>query len=131
MPRKIVELLHYERTPQHYKQWSYGIFREFFSRIKAVSTPNFSTIVRLSGNRSRVPNLPRPNLLRRLAMDFKRVRDIEAFNAQLRPRSEGNVDAYNRMVLRESLALEASTLENRRKLSKKINLTHYSKEKYG
>lgn len=87
--------------------------------------------MRLPGNCPRVPNLPRPNLLRRMALDFKRMRDIETLNAQFRPRTEKDSDSYNRLVIREFVSSEASALENRRKLSKKINLTHYSKEKYG
>lgn len=122
MPRRIVELLHYERKSGSSQNW--------INRVFALCAENF--FVHRKGERffCRVKSNPRPNLLRRLALEFKRSADIETFNAQFRTGSRTNSDKINYQYIREVCKREETALENRRKLAEKIDIINLSKQKY-
>lgn len=122
MPRRIVELLHYERKSGDSQNWS--------NRVFALCAENFS--IHRKGERffCRVESKPRSNLLRRLALEFKRSADIEAFNAQFRQDSGKDSDKINYQHIREVCKREDVALENRRKLAEKIDIINLSKQKY-
>lgn len=122
MPRKIVELLHYETSGIIPNEWTRSVARLCQKRF-------FPSRWRIWHN-TRVPNPARPNLLRRLALEFKRVRDIEAFNCQFREHSEKDPDKIDYRFVREVLKTEESAFEDRRKASEKAVLISISKEKY-
>lgn len=122
MPRRIVELLHYEQKSGSSQNW--------VNRVFALCAKNFS--VHRKGERyfCRVKSNLRPNLLRRLALEFKRDADIEAFNAQFRKDTRKDSDKINYQYIREVCKREEAALENRRKLAEKIDIINLSKQKY-
>lgn len=122
MPRRIVELLHYDRKSGNSQNW--------INRVFALCAENFSIHSKGARFFCRVESNQRPNLLRRLALEFKRSADIEAFNAQFRQDSGKNPDKINYQYLREVCKREEIALENRRKLAEKIDIINLSKQKY-
>lgn len=122
MPRRIVELLHYDRKSGNSQNW--------VNRVFALCAENFS--LHRKGERyfCRVGSNPRPNLLRRLALEFKRSADIQAFNAKFRQDSRKDSDKINYQHIREVCKREEATLENRRKFAEKIDIINLSKQKY-
>lgn len=122
MPRRIVELLHYDRKSGSSQNW--------VNRVFALCAENLSVYRKGERYFCRVKSNPRPNLLRRLALEFKRVADIETFNAQFRQDSGKDSDKVNYQHIREVCKREEVALENRRKLAEKIDIINLSKQKY-
>lgn len=131
MPRKFIELIHYDKFDPK-REWSFYCFRSYFKRIgiKGVSAPKFSKLVSALRPYSSGKNLLRPNLLRRMALEFKRSADIKAFNSQFPERSKRNSDEIDYLAVRQVLGREESSSKNRQELAKTINLNSKKKEKY-
>lgn len=122
MPRRLTELLHYEQQR--------GNSRDWVNRVFAVQASKFHLSSKNAKPFCRVQGRLRPNKLRRLALEFKRGADIEAFNAKLRQDSCENSDKINYKHLREICKSEEIALHDRRKFAEKIDMINLGKQKY-
>lgn len=119
MPRKIKELIYYDRKRIFFGSWPINVCRKVFGLKKTSGLP------------SRRKFIVRPLAVYRAALDAERAQYLSDFDKKIRPDSETNTDKIDYRSIRSVLLSENIDRQNRSEAAKKTYYQHLKKQKYG
>lgn len=119
MPRKIKDLIYYDRKRIFFGSWPINVCRKVFGFKKTSGLP------------SRRKFIVRPLSVYRAALAAERTQYLSDFDKKIRGDSKKNSEQIDYRTIRSVLLSENIDRQNRSEAAKKTYYQHLKKQKYG